>query len=54
LDWRELLLHLYYESKDYVKDITETKETAKGMKGIKTNNDSAAPSPLLYIREVKE
>jgi hypothetical protein len=42
------------ESKYYIKNIIETKKTAGGMKGIKNTNDSASPSPLLCIREVKE
>jgi hypothetical protein len=52
LDWRELLLHFYYESKDYIKYITETKEAAWGMKGVKDSNDSASPSPFLFTKEV--
>jgi hypothetical protein len=54
LDWRGLLLHFYKKSKDYIKDITEIKETARGMKGVKNSNDSASLSPLLWTREVME
>jgi hypothetical protein len=40
------------ESKDYIKDIIETKETAGGMKGVKNCNDFASPSPLFFTKEV--
>jgi hypothetical protein len=39
-------------SKDYIKGITEIKETTGGMKGIKTSNDSASPLPLFFTKEV--
>jgi hypothetical protein len=54
LDWRELLLHFYQESKDYTKDITEIKETAGDMKDIRNIINYASSSPLLCTREVKE
>jgi hypothetical protein len=37
------------ESKDYIKDITETNETAGCMKGVKNSNDST--SPLFFTKE---
>jgi hypothetical protein len=54
LDWRELLLHFYRESEEHYKNITETKEIVEGMKGIKSNNDSTSPSPLLCTKELVE
>jgi hypothetical protein len=54
LDWRELLLYFYEESKKYIKDITEIEETTGGMKGVKTSNDSVSPSLLICTKEVME
>jgi hypothetical protein len=42
------------ESEDYYKDITETERSMGGMKGVKSSNNSASPSPLLYTKEVAE
>jgi hypothetical protein len=45
------VLHFYQESKEYIKDIIETEETTRGMKGVKNCNDSASPSPLFFTEE---
>jgi hypothetical protein len=36
LDWRELLLYFYMESKEHYKDITETKKNYRKHKKIET------------------
>jgi hypothetical protein len=43
---------ILHESKDSIKDVTETKEIIGGMKHIKASNDSASPSPLFFTEEV--
>jgi hypothetical protein len=50
LDWRELLLYFYMESKEHYKDITETKKLQEAQKDW-DYNDSTSPSPIFfYIR----
>jgi hypothetical protein len=39
------------EFKGHYKDITETKETTGGMKGVKASNDSASPSHHFFAEE---
>jgi hypothetical protein len=39
------------EFEEHYKDITETKETAGGMKGVKDSNDSTSPSPFSFMKE---
>jgi hypothetical protein len=44
-------LQKYYKGLEgQYKDITETKETAGGTKGIKDSNDSTSPSSLFFIK----
>jgi hypothetical protein len=54
LEGRELLLHFYREPEGHYKDITKTKETTGGMKGIKDSNDSASSSPFSFVEESME
>jgi hypothetical protein len=42
------------ESEDRYKDITEIEKSTGGMKGVKSSNDSASPSPLLCTKEDME
>jgi hypothetical protein len=46
-----ITLQKYYKGLEgQYKDITETKETAGGTKGIKDSNDSTSPSSLFFIK----